>query len=787
MVTFTPDGRKLLVANEGEPSCYNAPDCVDAEGSVSIVTVRPWSPAQPVHTVSFAGVALPSDVRIFGPNASVAQDLEPEYITVSQDGRTAYVSLQENNAIAVVDIASASVREIRSLGYKDFAQAPDVETFEVTDLPSIGTTAAGQSIDLGGFSGLFYEGTTDDGKLRFVANTDRGPNGEPTGVNRPFLLPDFTPRIVRLELDPASGTVEITQQIELKRADGSPLTGLPNTRIPNGTGNTPYNDEVPVDLFGNEITPLDPLGADLEGIVVAADGTFWLPDEYRPALYHFDADGVLIDRFVPIGTHAAAGAAVPAPGQSGVFGIEALPAVLGQRRQNRGFEAIALQSGKLYLFVQSPIRNPATLSNATLNGLRNVRIVEFDPATRATRQYLYVMDNPVPVNVDDTRADKIGDAVALPGRGFLVVERDDDKSPDPYVTKRIYAFDITGATDISARSNDPFDQMTMAQLTAAGVTPITKTLHVDLATTSYNNVEKVEGLALIDANTLAVINDNDFGVAVISIDNATGRFELGYTPEPTLLGLISTHGMDASDRDNVINIRDWPVYGMYQPDAIAWFQSKGQDYLITANEGDARDYDGFEEEATGRDLRSLYPTIPQLANNNELGRLTLTDTPPMGDYTRPYAFGSRSVSIWEAATGQQVWDSGNELEVVTANALPRNFNSNNSANNFDNRSDNKGPEPEGVDVGRIGSRDYAFVGLERIGGVAIYDITDPAAPNFVQYVNNRDFARSPVGPDSGPEVVHFVPPNESPNGKPMLIVANEVSGTVTLYALEQFR
>lgn len=786
MLTFTPDGRQLLVANEGEPDCYGA-GCTDPLGTVSIVTVVPMTPQLPVQTVGFDGVDIPSGVRIFGPGATPAQDLEPEYISVAPDGRTAYVTLQENNAIAEIDLATASVTRIRALGYKDFNTAPTTTTHEVTGLPGIGATAAGQALSLGGFSGLFYEGTTDDGKLKFVTHTDRGPNGEPTGALRPFLLPDFTPQIVRLELDRASGQVAITGQIPLRRADGSPLTGLPNTAIAGGGANTPYNDEVPVDLHGN-VLPTDPLGADLEGVVVDADGHFWMADEYRPAIYHFDPAGRLVERLVPIGTAAAAGA------PAGAFGTEVLPPVLAQRRQNRGFEAIALQDGKLYAFVQSPLRNPATLANSALNALRNIRVVEFDPATQATRQFLYVMDNPVPANADDSRADKIGDAVAIPGGGFLVVERDDDALPGDLpaaVTKRVYAFSLTGATDITARdtlyNGKSLDQMTSSELAAQGVTPLAKVLHVDLAAAGYDRVQKVEGLAWIDAATLAVINDNDFGVAGISIDNATGTFSLlpGYVPEPTLLGLVRTPGLDASDRDNLINVRNWPVFGMYQPDAIASFAAPGGTYLVTANEGDARDYTGFAEEVRARSVRGSYPAAiqPVLNDNQQLGRLTVTSAPPGGDYSRPYVFGARSFSIWNADSGALVWDSGADLEVRTAAALPRNFNGNNTANSFDDRSDNKGPEPEGVAVGTVAGRTYAFVGLERIGGVMVYDITDPTAPQFVDYRNTRSFDGDAVGPDSGPEVLRFVDAKDSPTGQPLLVVANEVTGTVKLWSL----
>ena len=147
-----------------------------------------------------------------------------------------------------------------------------------------------------------------------------------------------------------------------------------------------------------------------------------------------------------------------------------------------------------------------------------------------------------------------------------------------------------------------------------------------------------------------------------------------------------------------------------------------------------------------------------------------------------YGFGTRSATIWNASTGARVWDSGDMFEQVTALAVPTAFNASNTNNALDDRSDNKGPEPEGVTTGTVRGRTYAFVCLERIGGFIVLDITDPNAPTFVQWANNRNYTLSPAGPDSGPEVVEFVPADQSPIGRPTVIVANEISGTVTLYA-----
>jgi hypothetical protein len=785
MLTFTPDGARLLAANEGEP---NDDYSIDPQGSITIVDLSGGvqNLTQDAVTVAgfeaFAAASLAPSVRIFGPDATVAQDLEPEYIAVSPDAATAWVTLQENNALAVVDIAAGEVLTVAGLGLKDWNRSPaTLQALEWADRPLLGTTAGGQEILLGGFSGLFFEGRDDaTGELRFVTHPDRGPNPEPVdvdgdGVNeRPFALPAYQARLVRFAVNPATAAFTITEEILLTGPGGAPITGLPNLA---GEAGMAYADEEPVDLLGNPLD-LDPYGADLEGIVVAADGTFWLVDEYRPAIYHFGTDGVLLDRFVPAGSNDnEAGVAV---------GTEALPAIFAQRRANRGFEAVAYRDGILYAFIQSPLDNPDGPRDGSSRRGRYARILAFDTATGATvGQYLY------PIGL--APVDKIGDAVALADGRFLVIERDD--ATGPAAQKFVYTLDLGGATNIDGLEEPlGLEQQDAAGLAALGIRPAAKQLAVDLAEVGYHMVDKPEGLALVDDQTIAVLNDNDFAIGS-TFTTTTGLLDAPAAPKPVLLGLISlgSRGLDASDRDEAINIANWPVQGMYMPDAIAAYTVDGATYLVTANEGDAREYDTFAEEARVGELVldwSAFPNAADLQQDAALGRLTTTtagtDTDGDGLADRLLTFGGRSFSIWSAA-GELVYDSGGDLEAIVAATYPADFNADGENDSFDSRSDAKGPEPEALALGQIGERTYAFVGLERIGGVVVYDITDPTAPLFVTYANNRDFAGDAAAGTAGdlaPEGIIFLPADQSPTGAPALLVANELSGTTTLWNID---
>ena len=255
---------------------------------------------------------------------------------------------------------------------------------------------------------------------------------------------------------------------------------------------------------------------------------------------------------------------------------------------------------------------------------------------------------------------------------------------------------------------------------------------------------------------------------------------------------------DASDQAADILLANWPVRGMRQPDAIATFELPatlgGGRYVLTANEGDAREYTGFSEVVRLGDASYVldpiaYPQAALLKSNNALGRLNVTkstgDTDGDGDIDQIHAFGGRSFSILNASTGATVYDSGDLLERLTSTdaAFGSLFNASNTTGvpTRKNRSDDKGPEPEGVAVGTIRDTTYAFVSMERVGGVAVFNVNDPANPRLVDYLNNRSLTAG-TG-DLGPEGTVFISAANSPTGQPLLILANEVSSTVAVYAV----
>jgi hypothetical protein len=344
-------------------------------------------------------------------------------------------------------------------------------------------------------------------------------------------------------------------------------------------------------------------------------------------------------------------------------------------------------------------------------------------------------------------------------------------------------------------------------------TLISTTVAQDLEPEYITTTNEVAYVTLQENNGLAIVDLSDNSVKVIG---------LGFKD----WSAFQIDGME----DGTVSFGQYDdLYGMYMPDTIASFQWKNANFLITANEGDAREYffdtlnaDGEQDEdlcnaaggqdfdeddgclsyteetqarrldyAPGSNLDNIAGDDPEDFDFTAypLGRLTVTnelgDSDNDGEYEALYAYGARSFTIWDN-NGLVVFDSGDDFERITASIHGNTFNNNNDENEGDARSANKGPEPEALTVGKVGDKTYAFIGLERMGGIFVYDVTNPYDAKFVDYVINRDLTEGgDLMGDSGPEGMAFVDATNSPTGKALVIIGNEVSGTVSVWQITE--
>ena len=369
------------------------------------------------------------------------------------------------------------------------------------------------------------------------------------------------------------------------------------------------------------------------------------------------------------------------------------------------------------------------------------------------------------------------------GRTALVAnegEPADDYSIDPPGSVSIIDIEFLTVRTVDFTEIFPGDLDVSVHLPGAPDTEIIDTLEPEYIAVTPDGATAL--VALQENNAIAVI---DIGTASL-----VGVFGLGYQDFTQITA-------DMSDKDGGINLRNWPVFGLFQPDAIAVFEHDGALHVVTANEGDARDYEGYSEEVRLADLTldpETFPNAAELQADENLGRLKVTSA--LGDYDRDgdheeiFAFGARSFSIYEVDPrgpfGRQVFDSGDTIATRTAELFPSWFNSEGTEASFDQRSDDKGAEPEGLALGMIDGRRYAFIGLERLSVIVVYDITDPRRSSWVGAFHNLDPEGDPeegTAGDIAPEGLLFIPGEDSPTGAPLLVVANEVSGTTTIWAV----
>lgn len=291
-----------------------------------------------------------------------------------------------------------------------------------------------------------------------------------------------------------------------------------------------------------------------------------------------------------------------------------------------------------------------------------------------------------------------------------------------------------------------------------------------------------------DSKTAWVTLQENNAIAEINLANNTVTSVWGCgTKDFSTMG----NGFDASDNSGVIHNSNWPIKSFFLADAVANYTVNGTTYLVTANEGDEKEYSGLNERSTvgAVKLDSIkFPQAAMLQQAHNMGRLRISnlhgDTDTDGDFDELYMVGARSFSIFNAANKTRVFDSGDDFETITAADATYGvlFNADNEGNGFKGRSRAKGPEPEGVTLASISGKTFAFVSLERIGGVMVYNITDPTAPTFSDYKNNR--STTAFTGDHGPEGIIYVSPKASPTGKGYVIIANEISGTISVYEVK---
>lgn len=332
---------------------------------------------------------------------------------------------------------------------------------------------------------------------------------------------------------------------------------------------------------------------------------------------------------------------------------------------------------------------------------------------------------------------------------------------------------------------DPAGSISIVDLSAGNVTTVgfeafdSDKLAAEGVLIGVVNGRRNEAVVDLEPEYIAVSADDTRAYVSLQEANAIAAVDLR---RKTVISIKSMGFKDLSLAENAVDLTEDGRYesktypnavGVYMPDAISLFEANGMTYLVTANEGDSREWGADENEYVNEAKTKL-----QAADGTEAEKVRTLDKActTVPDETKEYLFGGRSFAIYEADTMRLVYESGSEFEEKTAEYLPSWFNCSNDNIDADDRSAKKGPEPEAVTVGEIGGRSYAFIALERIGGVMIYDVTDPVESVFVNYINTRDFSEEIAGDDS-PEGLCFL----TLDGEPILVAACEVSGTVAAY------
>lgn len=477
-------------------------------------------------------------------------------------------------------------------------------------------------------------------------------------------------------------------------------------------------------------------------------------------------------------------------------------------------EILAYDATGNKLFVVNSLQNKLhVLDMSTLDAIEEIAVIDMSEYGGGITS-VAVHDTLVAVAVHaDPKTDN-GKIVFLNKDGVFLKEVAAGALPDmvTFTPDGKYAIAANEGEPNGDYTVDPEGSVTVIDL-QSGVLTATAT-QADFST--FNGMEdelRAEGVRIFGANNPSAAQDfepeyitisksSDTAWITLQENNAIAVLEIGTKTIVDVWPLgyvdhsLEANALDASDNNDSILIANWPVRGLHLPDAVANYSKDGQTYLITANEGDAREYDPLVEEVRIKNGAypldaTVFPNASLLKKDYNIGRLnalnTLGDTDGDGDFDEIYIMGGRGFSIRNASNGSLVYNSGDAFEQITANHPEYGvvFNANNEeSNDIKNRSDNKGPEPEGVAIGTINDTAYAFIALERTGGIMVYNVNNPTTPTFVQYINTRDLTT--YGGDNGAEGMLFIHKEDNSHNEHLLLTANEISGTVAVFKVNAF-
>jgi len=474
-------------------------------------------------------------------------------------------------------------------------------------------------------------------------------------------------------------------------------------------------------------------------------------------------------------------------------------------------------------------------NSIAIDNNNNLLAVAVDSGTKGVNGHVafYDISGATPSFIKNVEVGDLPDNVAFSHDGKKVLVANEGEPASDYVIDpegSISVIDVTDGVPADSATQITFEdyndkQKELESQGAKFANPNGLTIKGEVRTYTVAQDLEPEYITVSADNSKAYVSlqDNNAMAIVDLSDNSVNVVGLGFKD-------WSEYLIDVSDKDDGINFKNYDkLYGLYQPDTIDSYQWNGVDFIVSANEGDSREYIAFERDAAEdasktecetdfpsgsyewddgeeiciaytdesrvKDLEDLATVSPELdayisemGGNDGLGRLLVTSSMgknDAGEYEELYSFGARSFSIWDQ-NGLLVFDSGDQVAKVTAAMHGAQFNNDEDENTGDTRSDAKGAEPEALALGEIGNSTYAFVGLERMSGVLVFNITNPYNVTFVDYFYNRGLVEgADITGDLAPEGMKFIDAEHSPTNQALLVIGNEISGTVGIWQITE--